>query len=123
MKKLSFLAALLCASMMSFAIDSSEPTSEYCGEIMSSGNTEAAFTWETNDAGAVVITISETLGGADEATHFRGNVFGQHLRRRSRQAQLNTMRIDQSPRKTLPTRNILKFVFIGILFEQVAFLT
>ncbi len=50
-----------------------EPTSEYCGEIMSSGNTEAAFTWETNDAGAVVITISETLGGADEATHFRGN--------------------------------------------------
>ena len=50
-----------------------EPTSEYCGEIMSSGNTEAAFTWQTNDAGAVVITISETLGGADEATHFRGN--------------------------------------------------
>ena len=50
-----------------------ELTSEYCGEIMSSGNTEAAFTWETNDAGAVVITISETLGGADEATHFRGN--------------------------------------------------
>ena len=34
-----------------------ELTSEYCGEIMSSGNTEAAFTWETNDAGAVVITI------------------------------------------------------------------
>lgn len=50
-----------------------ELTSEYCGEIMSSGNTEAAFTWQTNDAGAVVITISETLGGADEATHFRGN--------------------------------------------------
>ena len=47
--------------------------SEYCGEVMSSGNTEAAFTWETTLAGAIVISISETLGGADDATHFRGN--------------------------------------------------
>ena len=47
--------------------------SEYCGEVMSSGNTEAAFTWETTLAGAIVISISETLGGADNATHFRGN--------------------------------------------------
>lgn len=69
MKKLSFLTALLCASMISFAIDS-----EYCGTVMQQGTaTEAAFTWETNDQGAVVITISETLGGAQDATHFRGN--------------------------------------------------
>ena len=56
--------------MTSFAADLQ---SEYCGQVMSSGNTEAAFTWETDDAGSVVITISETLGGAEEATHFRGN--------------------------------------------------
>lgn len=71
MKKLSFLTALLCASLFTFA----DPiVSEYCGEIMQAGtNTEAAFTWETNDDGSIVITISETLGGADDATHFRGN--------------------------------------------------
>ena len=69
MKKLFFLFALLCASLLTFAIDS-----EYCGEVKQSGtNTEAAFTWETNEAGSIVITITETLGGADEATHFRGN--------------------------------------------------
>ena len=69
MKKLFFLFARLCASLLTFAIDS-----EYCGEVKQSGtNTEAAFTWETNEAGSIVITITETLGGADEATHFRGN--------------------------------------------------
>lgn len=46
--------------------------SEYCAKVMSSGTTEAAFVWETDENGAVVITILETLGGPDEATHFRG---------------------------------------------------
>lgn len=70
MKKLFFLFAFLSANILLFA----EPiASEYCGEVMSSGNTQAAFTWETTDQGAIVITISETLGGALDATHFRGN--------------------------------------------------
>lgn len=56
---------------MSFADEAIN--SEYCGEVMSSGNTQAAFTWETNDEGSVLITISETLGGDLSATHFRGN--------------------------------------------------
>lgn len=47
--------------------------SEYCEHVMSSGNTQAAFTWETDGSGNIVITISETLGGAADATHFRGN--------------------------------------------------
>ena len=47
--------------------------SEYCEHVMSSGNTEAAFTWETDGSGNIVITISETLGGAADAAHFRGN--------------------------------------------------
>ena len=51
----------------------SDINSEYCGEVMSSGNTTAAFTWETKADGSVVITISEALGGNDAATHFRGN--------------------------------------------------
>ena len=54
------------------ALDS-DIDSEYCGEVMSSGNTTAAFTWETKADGSVVITISEALGGDDAATHFRGN--------------------------------------------------
>ena len=68
MKKLTFLLTVLFVSLAAFAVDS-----EYCGAIMSSGNTEAAFTWETNDEGDVVITISETLGGAESATFFRGH--------------------------------------------------
>lgn len=68
MRKIFFLVAFLSASILSFAIDS-----EYCGAIMSSGNTQAAFTWVTEADGSIVITISETLGGAAEATHFRGN--------------------------------------------------
>lgn len=48
--------------------------SEYCEHVMqASTNTEAAFTWETDGSGNIVITISETLGGAANATHFRGN--------------------------------------------------
>ncbi len=73
MKKLTFLSALLCASLFSYA----EPffsESEYCGEVMLQGdNREAAFTWETNSNGVVTITITETLGGELEDTHFRGN--------------------------------------------------
>ena len=45
--------------------------SEYCEANMSSGNTLAAFTWETDASGNIVITISEALGGAADATHFR----------------------------------------------------
>lgn len=71
MRKIFFLVALLSASIMSFADEAIN--SEYCGEVMSSGNTQAAFTWETNDEGSVLITISETLGGDLSATHFRGN--------------------------------------------------
>ncbi len=48
------------------------PVSEYCGKRMSSGNTEAAFTWETYE-GSVIITINEVLGGAANASHFRGD--------------------------------------------------
>ena len=72
MKKLSLLlTAFLCASMFAYA----DPiVSEYCGEVVLPGdNREAAFTWQTDDNGAIIITISETLGGADDATHFRGN--------------------------------------------------
>ena len=48
--------------------------SEYCEHVMqASTNTEAAFTWETDGSGNIVITISETLGGAADASHFRGN--------------------------------------------------
>ena len=48
--------------------------SEYCAEVMLGGDVrEAAFTWETDDDGNVLITVSETLGGADNATYFRGN--------------------------------------------------
>lgn len=48
--------------------------SEYCEHIKQTGtNTEAAFTWETDANGNVIITIAETLGGAADAAHFRGN--------------------------------------------------
>ena len=73
MKKLTLLTALLCASLFSFA-EPSFTDSEYCGEVMLQGdNREAAFTWETNSVGVITITITETLGGAPEDTHFRGN--------------------------------------------------
>lgn len=47
--------------------------SEYCEHNMSSGNTEAAFTWETDDSGNIVITISEVLNGENDPAHFRAN--------------------------------------------------
>ena len=73
MKKLTLLTALLCASLFSFA-EPSFAESEYCGEVMLQGdNREAAFTWETNSVGVITITITETLGGEPEDTHFRGN--------------------------------------------------
>ena len=47
--------------------------SEYCEHVfMADDNREAAFTWETDADGNVVITISATRGDA-AATHFRGN--------------------------------------------------
>ena len=48
-------------------------SSEYCEAEKSSGNTIANFTWETNNNGDVVITISEADGGDAGTTHFRGN--------------------------------------------------
>lgn len=49
--------------------------SEYCEHNMSSGNTEAAFTWETDADGNIVITISEVLSGSNDPAHFRANAF------------------------------------------------
>lgn len=47
--------------------------SEYCEHVfMADDNREAAFTWETDGDGNIVITISTTRGDA-AATHFRGN--------------------------------------------------
>lgn len=47
--------------------------SEYCEHVMMPGdNREAAITWETDDSGNIVITISATQGNAAD-THFRGN--------------------------------------------------
>ncbi len=46
--------------------------SEYCEYAIGSGTSAAAMTWETTDAGAIVISLAETLGGAADATHFRG---------------------------------------------------
>ena len=47
--------------------------SEYCEHVMLAGdNREAAFTWETDGSGNIIITISATRGDAAD-THFRGN--------------------------------------------------
>ncbi|MBR4521083.1 MAG: hypothetical protein IKO63_06670, partial [Paludibacteraceae bacterium] len=47
--------------------------SEYCEQVFKADdNREAAFTWETDGDGNIVITISATRGDA-AATHFRGN--------------------------------------------------
>lgn len=54
--------------------------SEYCEKNMSSGNTEAAFTWETDGSGNIVITISEILDGANDPAHFRANAFKDGLK-------------------------------------------
>lgn len=48
--------------------------SEYCDyTVLSGDNREAKFTWETDDDGAVIITISEVDGGDAADFHFRGN--------------------------------------------------
>lgn len=61
------------ANSKTVSVKTDKVGSEYCAKKMSSGNTEAAFVWETDENGAVIITILETLGGPDEATHFRGD--------------------------------------------------
>lgn len=72
MKKHFTLIALLCASVMAFAQD--PIASEYCGQDeMSSGNTLAAFRWQTTNDGSVTIDIIEVLGGTATDTHFRNN--------------------------------------------------
>ena len=48
-------------------------SSEYCEQIVTSGNYSVIFDWQTNDAGSVIITISEADGGAAGTTHFRAN--------------------------------------------------
>lgn len=47
--------------------------SEYCDYAIGSGTSAAAITWETTNDGAIVISLQETLGGSENATHFRGN--------------------------------------------------
>lgn len=48
--------------------------SEYCGyTVLPGDNREAKFTWETNEAGAVVITVLDTEGNESADFHFRGN--------------------------------------------------
>ena len=46
--------------------------SEYCEHTIGSGTSEAQITWETSVDGTIAITIQEVLGGAADATHFRG---------------------------------------------------
>jgi len=48
--------------------------SEYCGyTVLADDNREAQMTWETNEDGAVVITLLDTEGNASEDFHFRGS--------------------------------------------------
>ena len=48
--------------------------SEYCDyTVLPDDNREAKFTWETNDEGAVVITLLDTEGVESADFHFRGN--------------------------------------------------
>ena len=47
--------------------------SEYCEYAIGNGTSAAAITWETTNDGAIVISLQETLGGSEDATHFRGN--------------------------------------------------
>lgn len=54
--------------------------SEYCEKNMSSGNTLAAFTWETDADGNIVITISEVLSGSNDPAHFRAGAFKDGLK-------------------------------------------
>ncbi len=47
--------------------------SSYCEQEMSSGNTRARFSWETDNSGNVIITIADALGEDPSATKFRIN--------------------------------------------------
>ena len=46
--------------------------SEYCEYAIGNGTSAANITWETTNDGAIVISLDETLGGSEDATHFRG---------------------------------------------------
>ena len=64
--------------------------SEYCEHNMSSGNTEAAFTWETDANGNIVITISEVLNGSNDPAHFRANAFKDGIKVGASKESLST---------------------------------
>lgn len=64
--------------------------SEYCEKNMSSGSTEAAFTWETDANGNIVITISEVLNGSNAPAHFRANAFKDGIKVGASKESLST---------------------------------
>lgn len=64
--------------------------SEYCEKNMSSGSTEAAFTWETDANGNIVITISEVLNGSNDPAHFRANAFKDGIKVGASKESLST---------------------------------
>ena len=64
--------------------------SEYCEHNMSSDNTEAAFTWETDANGNIVITISEVLNGSNDPAHFRANAFKDGIKVGASKESLST---------------------------------
>ena len=64
--------------------------SEYCETHKSSGNTEAAFTWETDADGNIVITISEVLSGSNDPAHFRANAFKDGIKVGASKESLST---------------------------------
>ena len=64
--------------------------SEYCEKNMSSGNTEAAFTWKTDATGNIVITISEVLNGSNDPAHFRANAFKDGIKVGASKESLST---------------------------------
>lgn len=65
--------------------------SEYCEHLMQTGtNTEAAFTWETDADGNIVITISEVLSGSNDPAHFRANAFKDGIKVGASKESLST---------------------------------
>lgn len=74
MKKYYLLFSLLCTTAMCWAQVQPRLATEYCQTAMGGDvdhGAAAGFTWETNDAGDVVITLSEVDGGAEGTTNFR----------------------------------------------------
>ena len=74
MKKFYLLFSLLCTTAMCWAQVQPRLATEYCQTSMGGDvdhGAAAGFTWETNDAGDVVITLSEVDGGAEGTTNFR----------------------------------------------------